>query len=322
MLRRYADRIRVVLVLDGDEAGRRRAKEVLELFVSANVDLRVLTLPNDADPADFLLAHGAEAFQALTERASDALQHAFETATEGVDLQADLHAATAALEQLVATIAKAPRLRSDTQVEDRLREEKFLQRLAVDFRVSEGQVRELMTQLRRKTASRREVVEATASVREKIEPLERELLEIVLQDPQTIERIANAVQPAQLVSPTCREVYSRSMALWSRGVLPEFERLLLEIDDPVVKTLLVELDETGRAKASSETEPRLQDVLAGFERRRREQSLRGRTEALKDRQLAEEDAMAVLLELEQHHRAEQQAREERSRLGISDPTEG
>jgi len=322
LLRRYADRIRVVLVLDGDEAGRRRAKEVLELFVSANVDLRVLTLPDNSDPADYLLAHGAEAFRQLTEIASDALEHAFHTATEGIDLQADLHAATTALEQLVATIAKAPRLRADTQVEDRLREEKFLQRLAGDFRVPEGQVRELMTQMRRKTATRREVAATPASVWEKNDPLERELLEIVLQDPQSIRRIANAVQPAQFVGTACRDVYSRCVALWSSGVLPEFGRLLLEIDDPVVKTLLVELDETGRAKATAERDARLQDVLAGFERRQREQVLRGRTAALRDRQLDEEDSLAVLLELEQHQRAEQQAKEVRARLGISDPTEG
>ncbi len=69
LLRRYADRVRVILVLDGDEAGRRRAKEVLELFVSANVDLRVLTLPDDADPADYLLAHGADAFGRLADGA-------------------------------------------------------------------------------------------------------------------------------------------------------------------------------------------------------------------------------------------------------------
>ncbi len=150
LLRRYADRVRVVLVLDGDEAGRRRAKEVLELFVSANVDLRVLTLPDDADPADYLLAHGADAFGRLVDRSADALTHAFQSETDGIDLQADVHASSAALERLVATIAKAPRLRADTQVEDRLREEKFLQRLAADFRVPEAQVRQLVTQLRRK----------------------------------------------------------------------------------------------------------------------------------------------------------------------------
>ena len=57
ILNRFADR--VVLVLDGDAAGQRRADEVLELFVQADVDLRILTLPDGIDPADYLADHGA-----------------------------------------------------------------------------------------------------------------------------------------------------------------------------------------------------------------------------------------------------------------------
>ena len=51
---------RIILVLDGDEAGQRRANEVLELFVAEKADLRIVTLPEGLDPADFLLEHGAE----------------------------------------------------------------------------------------------------------------------------------------------------------------------------------------------------------------------------------------------------------------------
>jgi hypothetical protein len=110
--------------------------------------------------------------------------------------------------------------------------------------------------------------------------------------------------------------------LWSDGILPDFERLLLEIDDPAIKNLLVELDESGRGKSKAESQVRLKDVLAGFERRQREKSLSGRTAALKQGQLPEEDELAVLLELEQHQRARQQEQDERSRQGISELTEG
>ncbi len=319
---RDAERIRVVLVLDGDEAGRKRAKEVLELFVSANVDLRVLTLPENADPADFLLQHGAEAFGKLIESAPDALSHAFHSATETIDIQNDLHAATTALEQLVATIAKAPRLRGDTQVEDRLREEKFLQRLATDFRVPEGQVRELMTQLRRKNATKQPIQSPAASVPQKIEPLERELLELVLRQPDLIGRFADTVRLEHLSGTVCREVYALCLELWSQGIVPDFSRLLLEIDDPVVKTMLVELDETGRRKAVADIQVLVHDVLACFEHREREQLVRERTSQLKQKNLAAEDELAMLLEIANQQLAAQQALEERSRLGISDPTEG
>ena len=66
LLRRFADPI--ALVLDGDEAGQRRANEVLGLFVAEQVDLRIVTLPEGLDPADFLLQRGAEAFRAIPGR--------------------------------------------------------------------------------------------------------------------------------------------------------------------------------------------------------------------------------------------------------------
>jgi molybdenum-dependent DNA-binding transcriptional regulator ModE len=96
----------------------------------------------------------------------------------------------------------------------------------------------------------------------------------------------------------------------------------LEIDDPVVKNSLVELDESGRGKAGAELDPRLHDVLTGFERRHREHTVRGRAAALKQGQVPKEDELAVLLELEQLERARQQEQDTRARQGISDLTDG
>ena len=149
ILKRFVDRI--ILVLDGDEAGQKRANEVLELFVAQQVDLQILTLPDDLDPCDFLQQRGAEAFAELLATGTvDALDHAFRSATRGLDLDRDVHGASQALERLIAILAKAPRLRPDTTSEDRLREEKFLQRFAALFRVSETEVRRRLTTLRRR----------------------------------------------------------------------------------------------------------------------------------------------------------------------------
>ena len=321
LLRRFADRIRVVLVLDGDEAGRRRAKEVLQLFVAASVDLRVVTLPNGADPAEYLAKCGGEQFARSLSSAPDALSHAFHVITDGIDLQSDVHRASAALDEMVSTIAKAPRPNS---TEHHLREQTIIRRVARDFCIPDEDVRKLMTEKRQQSSrsERRGVTPPdSASVRVTIDPLERELLEIVLQFPDSIEQVASVIQPAQLVSDACRAVFSQCAQLWSARILPEFERLLLEIDDAVVKNLLVELDENGRRKVGGDREARLHDVLAGFERRQQDQSMRPRTAALRE-QLPEEDELAVLLELEKQQRERQQQIEDRSRLGISDPTEG
>ena len=89
LIRRFADRI--VLVLDGDDAGRRRANEVLDLFVANDVDLRILTLPEGADPCDFIRDNGKDAFDQLVNNASDAIDHKIRIETEGVDLVRDTH---------------------------------------------------------------------------------------------------------------------------------------------------------------------------------------------------------------------------------------
>lgn len=311
LLKQCAGDLRIVLVLDGDEAGRKRANEVLELFVAEKVDLRVLTLPGEADPCEFLLEHGADAFRALADGAVDALAHAVQTATAGVNLQRDLHAASQALERLVATIAKAPR---PTATEEHLREQKFLSSLAATFRVPEEQLRGAMEQLRKKTVRPRTTAATPpAHPLAAIDPHERELLEILLQFPQSLERISRVVGEEQLGSEICRAIYVKCSQLAASGLPVDFSRLLLEIDDPEVKNLLVALDESGRSKGAADASARIDDVLAGFQRRRQEPWRRAQTAALNEGKLKEEEELAILLQIEQ---------QERIRQGISEPMEG
>ena len=70
VLRRFTDSI--VLVLDGDDAGRRRTNEIIDallaLFVKNQIDLRILTLPEGLDPCDFIASQGSDAFRQLLRR--------------------------------------------------------------------------------------------------------------------------------------------------------------------------------------------------------------------------------------------------------------
>lgn len=122
ILKRFAQR--VVLVLDGDTAGQNRADEVLELFVSAEVDLRVLTLPEGSDPADYLAEHGRESFVELAREAPDALDHKLSRLTRGVDFTRDTHAVTTAVDTMLKIVAKAP---------DGLRTDQLLMRMSRSF---------------------------------------------------------------------------------------------------------------------------------------------------------------------------------------------
>lgn len=313
-----ADRdVRIVLLLDGDEAGKKRANEVLELFLAENADVRVLTLPDEADPAEFLLEHGAEALARLIESAPDALRHAVNTATANVDLARDLHGARRALDTLVHTIATAPR---PTDRQDLLRDQVFLSRLAADFRVPEEELRQRVSELRargkRPPVSRHDEHDAppAASLRAgELDPAERELLEILLVHPASVAVLAEHLDLAWLAAPISRRVIERCLDGHLSGVTIDFARLLLEFDDREVKNLLVELDESGRRKGAVEFDTRLRDVLDTFQRREQDRLARTQTAALKEGRLAEEEELALLARIEQ---------QVKTRQGISAPTEG
>ncbi|HWB12952.1 MAG TPA: DNA primase [Pirellulales bacterium] len=268
ILRRFADR--VLLVLDGDEAGRRRADEILELFVSAQMDLRILTLPDDLDPADFLLTRGKEPFEELLATAVDALEHKLRIATAGLDAQSGVDEAHRAQEEMLRTLAKAPRP-ADTAAH--LREAHILSRLSHRFHVSEVVLRDRLRALRDKGSKPRPAPAASSAAAPspssqprakpgKIDKAEQELLELVLQTPQLVEQIAQRFPPAAWSDAARRQVFTVCCRLAAQGIESTVDRLLLEIDDGQLKTLIIELDELQRRRPKPDPHREATSLLA------------------------------------------------------------
>src|SRR5262249_39380011 len=145
LLKRFADTVH--LVLDGDAAGQSRTNDILELFVAAQMDLRILTLPDELDPAEFMEERGGAAFRELLSGAIDALEHKIRIATRGIDLAQDTHRANLALEEILTTIARG----TDDSVADAasLRAKQLIARLARQFALEEADVRNRFNQIRR-----------------------------------------------------------------------------------------------------------------------------------------------------------------------------
>lgn len=61
----------IVVLFDGDSAGREAAERSLPLLLAADVYPKGLVLPNDQDPDDFVKSQGPEALKALLQRAPD-----------------------------------------------------------------------------------------------------------------------------------------------------------------------------------------------------------------------------------------------------------
>ena len=321
LLRRYADRIN--LVLDADEAGQRRTNEILELFVAEQVDLRILTLPEGLDPCDFMLRHGPDAFGELLAEARDALDHRVHLATQGINLATETHRANQALETILSTIARAPRPQLGTSTEMRLREQQILSRMARQFNVAESVIRDRLNELRRKAPhgrpsavpSDQQPTAASPKVRE-LDAREVELLEVLVMHPELVAYAVGEIGIGQLRSEPLRAIYGTIHGIHDEGGTSDFGNVLTALEDPRLKNIWVEVDERAHAKAEDaqkDARSRLQGLIDDFRYALQAKDRGQELAALEEKRLSEQEERDALEKL---------IAQERDRQGISAPTDG
>src|SRR5690606_12423102 len=151
-------------------------------------------------------------------------------------------------------LAKAPRLADQADSAVRLREQQIVARLARAARVPEDSLRVRLGDLRRsaKSAPR---AESLPEARPEDERWERELIELLLRAPERVSEVVQQGPPEWLRAGRYRELYIRCSRL---GPSPQlFERLLLDVDEPEMQSLLLELDEQGQKKSAMQAEGRM-----------------------------------------------------------------
>lgn len=262
-LRRLADR--VVLVFDGDAAGQNAADKSLELFLGHEVDVRVLSLPAHLDPCDFLLDKGADAFRALVEKAVDPLAFALDRAAVRFNTES-IEGARQAAEWVLTILARVPsvsRLGIDVKVA------KALDGLATRLRVPVATLDRRLKQLQREAKVTRPARAAApvATVRTAdpstgqtttpqdttapvppaaplampravdLDPTDRELIKIVLSEPESVAQVISRVAAGTLSDAPLRTILQACFDLHGEGLPATFERVSLRLEDPAVRAL-------------------------------------------------------------------------------------
>ncbi len=298
LLRRFADRI--VLMLDGDEAGQRRTNEVLNLFVQEQIDLQILTLPDELDPCDFLLKRGAEAFREQLPLAVDALEHKFRVTAGDLNSASNLHQAQQVIEEILTTLAQAPRLQTSVAGAAKVKEDQIVHRLSRRFGVTEETLRARLVELRRGAKPRATRKPDAPTAQPKLPPLERTLLELLLLAPEQAEAVCRDIPEGQLQSARSQIIFSKCRQLCGAGVRPTFERLMLEFDDPQIQSLLVELDEEGRTKQGIDPAANLESLVEHL----RQRSDHARLVATTQLHMAHEDQVDLFTALIERNRTQ------------------
>ena len=306
LLRRYTDS--VTLVLDGDEAGQRRTMQILNgllaLFVKNDIDLQILTLPEGGDPCDVIATQGSDAFRQLLSTSVDALEHKINAVTNGLASAPGTHRTAQAIEELLTAVARALPREADATSSSFLREQQVLSKLSQQFGLGEDALRtrlharrqELSRQSRSRLTSPEQEPAATPQQIE-LAAWERELLELLLHQPEFLPRIAEVLSAEDISSPICRGFYEESLELMHAGQVPTFEDLINSTDNQAAINLLVTCDEHGRAKQESDSEQRVEDLLATVVTTQEKARHQSQLAELKQNSLDPEHEQEVLAEL-------------------------
>ena len=313
-LLRLADQAKVVLVFDGDEAGQSAADRALEFFLASELDLRVLSLPADLDPCDFLLNEGADAFRRLVEDAVDPLAYLLTRAATRFNLDS-IEGSRRAAEWVVGILSRVP---ANHRPDFEFKKAKVLDALSFRLHVPLGTLRSMLSQSRRPASALRPTpgsvnaasggsaapitqgetqngsseTATTSPIRPSdLDPTDVEFIRIILNEPSAISTLIPRVGVSTMRDAPLRAILQACYDLQSEGQTPNYEKLMIRVDDRAVRGLIVDLisqTALGTPDASPLPESvrpapwqeRLENMLSVLEERERQARLRDLKKAL------------------------------------------
>jgi DNA primase len=327
-LQRLADR--VVLVFDGDPAGRSAADRVLELFLASELELRVLCLPVNLDPCDFILKEGAIAFRELAGGALDPLTYLLARATERFDLDTPEGSSNAAVWVLgiMSNVPETHRLGME------VKQAKVLDTLSHRLHVPLEALNRLRRQLRRAapqpppqrglaagkaatfSGDPRSSLGSSATASEPamiqqgdLDRTDLELLQIALSEPTAVTWLMPRVAVSTLRDEPLQIMLQACYDLQNDGETPNYENLMVRLDDPAVRALAASLiarsalstPDPGHFPEDLRPAPwqkRLEEMLIVLDKRRRQARLKDLKRSLDetDRSADPEAYRAIQLE--------------------------
>lgn len=264
ILKRLAHR--VVLVYDGDEAGQRGAARAIEKFLAQDVDIRILTLPDELDPDEYLDAHGVESFEQLLEQAPEAWEFRYRNCVSqnGVGTSASR---LRVLEDMLALLSVSVGMAGSVKEKD------LVGQLASRLSIPQRDVLDRLRQVRAGrgmqgggvgTAAARKVPagephetsagsDRAAMVLSlqrhppKDDLLECEILQVLFTDPPKIRVVRQEIGIDDVRHPLVRELLAVCYDLDDHGELPVLGRVLAAVECPHLKRLAVWIDEEAAA---------------------------------------------------------------------------
>jgi len=251
VLRRYVNE--VVLVFDGDKAGRKAAYRSADVAILEGVEPRIVRLPEGQDPADLIAAGKEREVLAALHEAPGMVECMLREVHERGGERVHRERALSRLRELAG------------QMKDPVRGELLLDEVASVFRVSRQALADGFVAPRRRATSPEPppaVGEAAAGTTE-----ERRLLRLALFSEPARKRLLEGMKPEEFSTAQLREVVGRlSEASEGTGEISRVDQLGVEGTDlePVLARLLTPEDGEPAADADFDPVAEIDALLSRF----------------------------------------------------------
>jgi len=260
-LKRFAQR--VVLVFDGDTPGKAATEKALPKFLAQEIDLRILTLPDNLDPADFLVQRGPDQLRPILDGAVEAWEQKYRLTTERYS-QDTIDGNHRVLTEMLEVLSQVPvQVGSGLAGSWQMRENVILGKLSHRLKIGENYIRERLSELR--TAHQQKTGTSTTHTfhthdaeshqpqswsfpknPSRDEKAERELLEIVFTLPQQARQIREEIAPGDLTVDSLRELLEVCFQLQDQGIEASYGRVTARLEDAGLKNLAADIDRHAR----------------------------------------------------------------------------
>ncbi|HKR58905.1 MAG TPA: DNA primase [Pyrinomonadaceae bacterium] len=183
LLTRFARR--VVVNYDGDRAGVQAAKKAIETLLTEDLEVKVLVLPDNADPDEFIRKFGANEYQQRRGEAQPHIQFVIDQAVRDRKLTNPAHK-EAAIEEVL------PFIRA---VRSRIQKREYFDIAMDSLRVSDPSLRREFWQTLRGGEASRPSARRAASGHAEATPAEQRLLGVLFADESLRRQILPLLQP-------------------------------------------------------------------------------------------------------------------------------
>jgi DNA primase len=243
LLKRYANT--VYIAYDSDTAGAKATLRGLDILKEEGLEVKVIILPKDLDPDEFIKAEGKEGFAKSQSQAETLIDFKISNILRGRSLE-DVDDKIIAVKEIVAVLAK---------VKNKVELDEYCKKISERLRTSEGVLRKEIdkykfkmrgqdrkSNYRNNINTERELADALNDSR-LIKYLKaiKELLSIIFKNPNLISSLKSQLEIDDLAKKEHRELFTRIFEFYHEHNTLEINQILQTITNNDAKNLLLEL---------------------------------------------------------------------------------